>query len=162
MDAMNLPGSLTARALFTHIISSKSVGAGGVVTTNAGQVGQGGPGGAPDWRGTVSFTYDNGPFGAMVQLRYLDDLDLTPPVVNTVFFGDDGKLPAVVYTDLNLRYQLENFGGKQELFFSVQNLLNKEPPVAPSRIAPVGFPTAAGAGYDLIGRYFTLGLRFSF
>jgi iron complex outermembrane receptor protein len=162
LEALSVPGSLTARALFTHIITNESVGGNGVVTNNAGQVSQGGPTGAPDWKGTVSLAYDDGPFGAFVQFRYLDNLYLTPPVVGTIFSGNDGKLPTMIYTDVNLRYRLERFGGNQELFFGVQNLFNKGPPVAPSRIAPVGFPTAAGAGYDIVGRYFDVGLRFNF
>jgi iron complex outermembrane receptor protein len=162
MEALNLPGALSARVLATHIIANKSVGAGGVLTTNAGQVSQGGAGGFPDWKATFTLNYTVGPFGASVQVRYLDDVDLTPPVVNTVFFGSEGTLPVVTYTDLNLTYQVEHFGGKQQLFFTVQNMFDKLPPVAASRIAPVGFPTAAGAGYDLVGRYFSTGIRFTF
>ena len=59
----------------------------------------------------------------------------------------------VSYFDLNLRYRLTR---KLELWGTIANLADKQPPVYPS----VG--STDGATYDVIGRAFTVGVKARF
>ena len=73
------------------------------------------------------------------------------------------RIKAVAYTNLNLAYELPAAGGKMQMFLNVANLFNKVPPQA-------GFwgnpnPGQFGEfvlGDDVIGRYFTAGIRARF
>ena len=99
-------------------------------------------------------------FRVDLQQRYRNALRLT---------GDTGltvaccKVAPVTYFDLNLSYRFKAIGGDSELFFNIQNLLDKDPP--PS--APPGSttPGAMGGwaiGDDPLGRSFVGGVRFKF
>jgi outer membrane receptor protein involved in Fe transport len=50
-------------------------------------------------------------------------------------------------------------GKEQEAFFSISNLFDQDPPVSGGN--PTSYNTPANNAYDLMGRYFTVGLRFS-
>ena len=63
----------------------------------------------------------------------------------------DPKIPAVAATNLNLAYAFHPAAGKTEVYFNVQNLFNKSPPPSAGRIG----------GDDYIGRFYTLGVRFT-
>ncbi len=51
-------------------------------------------------------------------------------------------------------------GGNQELFLSINNLLNQKPPVDTNN--PTSFSSPTNVAYDRIGRYYTAGIRFQF
>jgi outer membrane receptor protein involved in Fe transport len=76
---------------------------------------------------------------------------------------DTPKVPAVAYTDLTLT---AHPGGRSDrtVFLSVQNLLNKTAPVfiSPAFASNPGFFYPAVNGDDLMGRYFTFGVRLGF
>jgi outer membrane receptor protein involved in Fe transport len=71
-------------------------------------------------------------------------------------------IPTVAYTNLNLDYRMERGGGEAQVFLNIQNLFDRDPPPG----AFYGANTAPGlyGGYvngdDVIGRYYTLGLRY--
>jgi len=73
----------------------------------------------------------------------------------------DNSIPAYAYLSFSAQYNL-NVGGKDlQLFGTVNNLLDTDPPSLPS--GTVGFANETStnpAYYDVIGRAFTLGVRF--
>jgi outer membrane receptor protein involved in Fe transport len=65
----------------------------------------------------------------------------------------------VAYTNLTLSYQLNN----TQMFFSVQNLFDKDPTPYGNIGGSSGVPGLFGGfipGEDTIGRFFTVGLRY--
>ncbi len=118
----------------------------------------------PRLRGSLSIDYQNGPFGITLteQLigsmgRYINAVNPLPSTSN--FVG--GKVGAVAYTDLNVRYKLEQFGGDIELFGTVNNLFNRKAPLIPGITPGVNLATNI-AVYDVVGTAFTAGVRFKF
>jgi outer membrane receptor protein involved in Fe transport len=68
---------------------------------------------------------------------------------------------------MNINYRVPvSFGtnGKLDLFFNVQNLLNASPPVANfyGTAANIGTFGGFAVGDDIVGRYFTGGVRLQF
>ncbi|MHB1204792.1 MAG: hypothetical protein ACYCZX_04430, partial [Rhodospirillaceae bacterium] len=64
-------------------------------------------------------------------------------------------------SDLTLTYNLEAMGSQSQLYLTVNNLTNQEPPKdvgAPSSFAQPGNRTT----YDFIGRYYSVGVRFKY
>jgi iron complex outermembrane receptor protein len=77
-----------------------------------------------------------------------------------VYDGPD--IPAVAYTHLNVGYTIKlASAGETQVFFNVQNLFDKAPPLAPPTSTP-GQNAANADGDDFIGRYYTLGMRYKF
>ncbi len=127
--------------------------------------------GQPEWalNGTVS--YDRGPWGVSLQARYIDSglynstwieptdprYSLTNPAVRP-FTVNDNTIDSVVYANLSGRYQLPMKNDRTwELFATVNNLFDEDPPLAPDG----AYPTNA-AFFDQIGRSLRLGIRADF
>ena len=74
----------------------------------------------------------------------------------------DNTIRSVNYIDLSATAKVEIGSRRFEAFGAVDNLFNAKPPRAPQT---GGNPNtnigAAAAFYDLVGRYFRVGLRFS-
>ena len=117
-------------------------------------------GGVPVWRLTGSASFSNSNFGVDVQERWRSSLRRDSDT-SLVYAG--GKVPSVAYTDLTLSAYMGKNKGRQ-IYFSVQNLFDKLPP--PYTVGGFsGTPTfqyPAVTGDDVIGRYFTVGVRFKF
>src|SRR5690606_3381630 len=75
----------------------------------------------------------------------------------------DNTVPSVIYVSLAGSYSWDMAGGRIELFGDVQNLLDRNPPLVPSvfdaSLAQTGSQYNASL-FDLLGRRFTLGVRF--
>jgi len=73
------------------------------------------------------------------------------------------NLPAIAYTDLALR-----FTGWDKItpYASIQNVFNKQPPLAPfpvsSSVPGLFYPVPNGGSFDVVGRYYTVGIRGQF
>ncbi|MGH8446685.1 MAG: TonB-dependent receptor, partial [Solimonas sp.] len=110
----------------------------------------------PRWSGNVNAAYSAGPWTGFVQERFIGGgiYDSTKQEGKTI---DDNHISAVFYTDATVAY---SFGGKQnfQLYVTVNNLFDKDPPIAPQG-ALIFFPTNANL-YDMMGRYFTAGVKF--
>lgn len=76
----------------------------------------------------------------------------------------NNTVPAVVYFNLSSRYDFEvGHGVTMEIFGGVENLLDKDPPIIPGNFDASLSQTGTQVNstlYDLIGRSFTLGIRF--
>ncbi len=112
------------------------------------------------WRANLSATYNVGDFGIFIQERYIGPKLVDAQRVEGVFV-DDNTVQAVIYSDLTLTYDFESMGSKSQLYLTINNLTNQEPPKdigAPSSFAQPGNRTT----YDFMGRYYSVGLRFKF
>ena len=114
----------------------------------------------PVYRWTMTATYSPVQnFTVSVMERWRSSLAWTPTPATQIV--STPRIPAVGYTNLNLAYLLNPGSSQLEVFFNVQNLLNKQPPPG----AYLGSNGAVGQfggfvyGDDPIGAYFTLGVR---
>jgi outer membrane receptor protein involved in Fe transport len=104
----------------------------------------------------VAYTYN----GLDVELveRIQSGLRVTDP---RLFYDSRPNIPTYAYTDISIS---KDFGvGSHTVtpFLTAQNLFNKRPPIIGASSLQAGvFPTPVG--YDVIGRYITLGVRGSF
>ncbi|MGH8326564.1 MAG: hypothetical protein ACRET2_07375, partial [Steroidobacteraceae bacterium] len=72
-----------------------------------------------------------------------------------------GGAGSVVYTDATLTYSIPHEDDEFDVYLSVQNVFNRLPPPAPSPANAIfpGIGPVYATGDDVIGRYFTLGVR---
>lgn len=146
------PGSLGLRLLGNRLDSLKNNN--GIVTVDrAGELGN------SKWRLTGTANYDSGPLSLFLQARYFGaaKIDVTYGP-NDIY---DNDVPSFIYLNASAQYTLRETadGGRVQLFGSINNLLDKNPPIVPSASAGAGQVPLA-PDYDKIGRYFTVGLRF--
>lgn len=102
--------------------------------------------GVPKWRAVSSLAFSSDRFSANVRARYISagQYDRNVALVN-------GAIGSYVYYDLGASTRVGE--GKQvELYAAVNNVGNKKPPIG-SAFSPT---------YDVMGRYYTAGLRLNF
>jgi outer membrane receptor protein involved in Fe transport len=67
------------------------------------------------------------------------------------------------YTDLSTKYKFKANVGNFEAFLTVNNLFDRDPPASPTRVGtPVSILNTNPTLYDIVGRFYTAGLRFTF
>ena len=116
----------------------------------------------PNVKGILQVNYEVFPnFTATVQERYRNAMRQHG---SPLLFFALGKQPPTFYTDLTLNYKLMPAGGAMDLFLNVRNLFNKQPDpwAASGANAQIGSLGGYVLGDDIIGRYFTAGLRYKF
>jgi outer membrane receptor protein involved in Fe transport len=115
---------------------------------------------SPKWRAQVIAHYNVfGGFDVDASERWRSSMrfQFDPTLVEV------GHVSSVAYTNLNLAYTTSNVPNvaSTTVFLNVQNLFDQSPPLAGSINA--GLPGGSGDGWaigdDIIGRYFTLGVR---
>lgn len=114
----------------------------------------------PEWQGVFNAGYSRGPFNIVINERYIGSgvRDLTEVEGIDI---DDNSVDAVWYTNLRFSYDIETGGGSMQVFANVENLFDRDPPLAPG-----GFSFFSGSHqtnanlFDTLGRRFTLGVRF--
>ncbi|WEK01158.1 MAG: TonB-dependent receptor [Candidatus Sphingomonas phytovorans] len=152
-----IPGQVNLRLLYSYqpILKTRSY-TDAVLDNDAGQVG------LSKHRVAGFVGYKAGPFAIDVQMRY-SSKQLRQETVGVVYA--DPYLPSAFYTDLNLAYDVR-FGGNDnmQLFLNIGNLFDRDPRVSPAllRTSSPGTASPTVAGDDMIGRYFTTGVRFKF
>ncbi len=149
-------GRLTLRGLVTY--QPTLTGNNGINV--AGAAGQQGTVGQAKWRATAMLGYSTDNVAIDIQERWRSSLTQS---ANPTLIYTTPDVPAVAYTDLNLTFYPGGNKDKQ-FFISVQNLLNKKAPVYISTAfaSNPGFYYPAVNGDDVIGRYFTIGVRGKF
>ncbi|HTN14739.1 MAG TPA: TonB-dependent receptor [Sphingomonadaceae bacterium] len=137
----------------------------------AGQTGSAASISAPKWTANAFITLVNPRFTLTLQGRYIDkgvldalytdpsDPDYNPKLPNSI---TDNSVPSRLYLNLSGTAKVGPRWGEDdekgfELFFRVNNLLNKAPPIVPE----FQYPTNP-AYFDTIGRYYTVGARARF
>ncbi|UNK56167.1 TonB-dependent receptor [Pseudoxanthomonas daejeonensis] len=111
-------------------------------------------GSSPKWRALANATLRSGPARIGASARFVGSGVLDNTWVEGVDI-DDNHVPSTWYLGLSGAY---TFGGERfEAYFNVDNVLDK----APVRIGNNN-NGINGVLYDLVGRYYSVGLRFSF
>ena len=111
----------------------------------------------PANRVTLMANYTLGPIGVNWQTRWSSAVQRGD--AGTYYAA--GPLPAYTLSDLNLSYRFKVDTHAFNVFFNVQNVFDAQPQIAPF-IPIVGFYNPAVPGQDVIGRYFTTGLKFNY
>ena len=147
---------LSLRGLVSHVSSNKLIQfPGAPVIDNAGVAGQSNVAGVPKWRASVFTSYDANLWSLDILTRWRGRLKQSG---NPTLVFANGKVPSATFTDLTLTIKPEK---RFEMFLSVQNLFDKEAPVFISTFfaaAPSFFYPAVNDD-DIVGRYFTAGVR---
>jgi iron complex outermembrane receptor protein len=149
------PGRVALRGLMTYQPKQVSVNLPGTTPLNAG-----GAAGLPSKRVNVNFKYTQGPFSWDVAQRWHNATRRSSDPL-AVYALD--KVPSNYTTDTTFAYDLQMLGGTNQLYLSVQNVFNKEPPPHGAVGGPASVPglfLATTNGDDIMGRYFTVGFRF--
>jgi outer membrane receptor protein involved in Fe transport len=126
----------------------------------AGEASTQATGGVPKLRLTLMADYSTAIWSVSVLERWRDSLawDNDPTVVYNI-----PDVASVAYTDVSFSLK---FGedARYNAFLSVQNLFDKQPPIfiAPGSAGVPSFSFPATTGDDVIGRYFTAGIRVKF
>lgn len=170
--------SLTLRLLASRVLDQYFDDGAGNAYDYSGETGGGGFladfQSAPDWQGNLTATYMNGPLTLTGQARYVGESKISyegldpsdpgydPNLSNTYI---DNTIGAYVVFNSTVSYRFEDLGfGAEglELWASVNNLFDKQPPL----FGGGGFTGGAGGTnpifYDTIGRYFRFGVRADF
>jgi iron complex outermembrane receptor protein len=111
----------------------------------------------PKWSGNLSATLASGPISLFAQERVIGegqfDNTLSPSQISY------NHVPTIRYTDLTASYDLSSFKGT--VFFTVNNLMNTDPPQIPG-ILIAGSSLGNHLLYYVVGRAYTAGIRFKF
>ncbi|MEP7311380.1 MAG: hypothetical protein ABI859_02250, partial [Pseudomonadota bacterium] len=172
----SLGGDLSFRLLATRTFES-STNLFGVVTDQVGTTGS--AGGIPNWLVNLYSTYSNGPLSVTVSARYIPSglysaTNIGPDdpryatftnvgaqqSINGVTYSpiNDNLVSGVVYFNLNGSYNILQEGTRKlQVFGSINNLLDRHPPMAPTLQYPTN-PTY----FDQIGRFYRAGVRFTY
>jgi len=171
----NLNGNLQFRWL-TSLLYNMTVNA-GLGAPPIDYAGQSGPTAAfggfntsPRWQSNFFVTYGNGPYTGTVQLRYIGQgtyetvtafggvaispgqPGYTPTNPNSI---NDNSVASVVYLNLSGSYDITH---NVQVFATIDNVLNKSPPVAPGGN---GYPTNP-VYFDTFGMTWKFGVRATF
>lgn len=114
----------------------------------------------PQWRWTGSATYYNGPWTLYLQGVYIGETNAS----NTFTAADiaDNTIDSQLILNASVQHTLYDRQNRSlQLFGSITNLLDEDPPVSTSSVA-YAWSAPLGGGYDKIGRAFSLGVRFSY
>ncbi|MCI4589500.1 TonB-dependent receptor [Sphingobium sp. BYY-5] len=157
---LGLPGSLTFRALATHV--SKFVTTSGLPGTTGVDSAGVNLGNTPDWKWLAIQSYENDKFSFMVQERWFSDGVLghqyvvcqpgsCPASTQAEPTIDQNFMPGAFYMDIGGTY---NITPKVTAYFKVDNLFDRDPAKSPYFVNP--------ALYDVVGRMYRAGVRFRF
>lgn len=111
---------------------------------------------APPWRVTTMAGYSSANFSIGIQNNWSSSY--------TQFPNQNGSYDVAAFstTGLNLTWTVKTRnGGRFTPFLNVQNLFNTQPPIVPIATG-IGIQYPVPNGYDIIGRYFTFGVRANF
>lgn len=132
----------------------------------AGGISVNGPYGYPKLSGTLQADLSHGPFNLFVAERLVGAMDRNWNPLQVFVQHHYGP---VYYTDLTASVDLGALGGRNTdgksnatLFFNVNNLFDRKPPLVADTSSPgLNFPTA-NAVYDVVGRFMSAGVRMRF
>lgn len=111
----------------------------------------------PKWRGNFELSYVSDGFNVSVQERYIGGFHKSDQFVHAI-----NKVPATYYTDFNIGYRLSDVPAQPELYMTVNNVFNQKGRLfLISPLAGLNIPTARSV-YDIVGRYFTVGVKTRF
>lgn len=165
-------GDVTLRAMATRYIKNFFNNG---IDAPVERVGQNGvdTGTTPKWLYRVQSTYSNDGFIANLIGRgvsagvydnsFIECTSGCPASTVTNRTINNNGIQGAFYLDASTSYELEMSGRTLQFFMSVNNLLDKDPPVVAPGPAGSAYATPATnqSLYDLLGRTYRVGLRFS-
>jgi len=108
----------------------------------------------PAWRGNLELSYSNSGLLVSAQERYIGSFNKSDQFVHQI-----NRVPETFYTDLSISYRMDGAQFKPELFATVNNVFDQDGRLfLISPVPGLNIPTARSI-YDIVGRYFTLGVR---
>ncbi len=179
----SMPGTVTLRGLatITNEMKVDLLGTGTTETDYINQTGGTGFGGfaaPPDYVLTGYLTYDVGGFSITGDVRYIPegiydirrcDVSRGECDINDVNSINDNYIPSQTYVGLSTSYKFDLFGSsKAEVFLSIRNLFDNDPPPADSNASGTLGPVLGAGGptnpvyYDTQGARWRTGLRVEF
>jgi outer membrane receptor protein involved in Fe transport len=116
----------------------------------------------PEYKLTANVSYIRGPLSIFVQERWIDSGLRRANEIEGVQI-DDNTVDSVLYTDLNVSYEVETDRGMTwEIFGNIANLFDKDPPIT-ANFSDFGGAGQTNAGlHDVLGRRFVVGARMQF
>lgn len=102
--------------------------------------------------------YREGPFSLVAQARYIGEMQRTR---NPTIYYEEPNVPAVVYVDLTANYDFTVGENEFRAFLTINNAFDEKPPLIGNGQPGQMYPTNQGI-YDVVGPYYTVGLRFEF
>jgi iron complex outermembrane recepter protein len=163
-------GTLSAGVLATRLEHLATTDITGLTIERAGVTGNnvsGGGAGLPKWQINSLVTYATGPLSLTLEGRFIDDGLFDATLIGPEQAGYNVNLPnstntnhvaSAVYVNLGARYKLPSQGTRNiELFAGIQNLLDRDPPVAPSNQGATNMIL-----FDALGRAYRVGVRLGF
>jgi outer membrane receptor protein involved in Fe transport len=154
----DLQGSLSLRLLWTHVSFLKTLGLPGSVITDVAGAANAPINALPADKAVLMADYSWRGLSLNVMERYYSSIrqNANPTLIYAASTGD---LPAWFQTDASISYGFETAG--VTAFVNVSNLLDAHPDI----LQVPGYTGSPGLNYpvvpyeDVVGRYFTLGLR---
>ena len=146
-------GDLGLRLIGSYIPGRKSrtsIDADPVVNANVGSNAK--------HRINLQVSYDEGPLNLIAQARYIGETQRTRDP--TVFY-EEPTVPSVVYVDLTATYDFTVSGSDLTAFLTVNNAFDQKPPLIGNGQPGQQYPTNQGL-FDVVGPYYTTGIRFEF
>jgi hypothetical protein len=150
-------GAVNFSVLGNYLLTAKDSGlAAAGVTRLVGSLDQGVS--YPRWTSSFSAEYRGQKYALFLQERLISKGKRNANLVEGLDISTN-KVPMISYTDVTATYNFESFGSQDELFFSVSNLFDQDPPSTATATSNSLTPTNFSL-YDILGRRFTLGFRF--
>lgn len=152
------PGSLGWRFLGSRLNENSITNFGAAKVDYAGDVGTQE---FPEVKFTTNLTYSQGPLSAFLQVRYIGSGLLDARDIEGVTISDN-HVDSVVYTDARLSFGRERpSGARWEVFGSITNLFDEDPPIVANFSSFTGQASQANASiHDILGRRYTVGFRY--
>lgn len=152
------PGALGWRFLATQLNENSITNFGAAKVDFAGDVGVQE---FPDLKITTSLTWNQGPFSAFLQARFIDSGLQDARDIEGVTISDN-TVDSVVYTDARVSWGQEaSNGSRWEVFASITNLFDEDPPIVASFSSFSGQANQANPNiHDILGRRYTIGFRY--
>ena len=156
LSDLGLDGTLNLRGLWTHQPTTKTTTIPGAITTNAS-----GTQAVPKDKVNFTAAYRLGGFSIDVLERFYSSVHQS---ANPTLVYNIPNVPAYWQTDLNVSYDIPVGEKSATMFVNVANLTNAKGGIFqdPGYTGSIGlrYPTVNYA--DVLGRYYTVGVRFNF
>jgi iron complex outermembrane receptor protein len=159
-DWSDLRGTLNLRLLWTHVSFLKTLGLPGSVITDVAGSANAPTSALPADKAVLMVDYSLGGLSLNVMERYYSSIRQNPnPTL--IYAASTGDLPAWFQTDVSVSYAFQAAGTPLTGFINVSNLFDAQPDI----FQVPGYTGSPGMNYpvvpyeDIVGRYFTLGLK---
>jgi len=158
--SFNLAGGRVGLRALANFVDRFSETNAGLTFNRAGELGP--TNGVPNVRLSIGANYKLNNLGVSFQGRYIGGGKYNNSFTTAALSAEDNSIESVTYADLSLTYDLDLKVSKDtQLFLTVNNLFDRDPPIVPT--GPITFTRSTNPNfYDVIGRYFTMGVRATF